>query len=112
MKHSSSFQEAKCCPKVFKPSVECVAQWRLETRWLIAGRSKFVGVELNNLAKLRQDHIDLTSRLEFTEAAPNSIRTNLAIRTRIQIPIGGGVFVLGDQRNGKTMAVLLSATVP
>ena len=48
---------------------------------VVAGKSKFVGVELNSLAKLRQDHIDLTSRLEFTEAGPNSITTNLLAAT-------------------------------
>ena len=42
----------------------------------------------------------------------SAVRTNLAIRTRIQIPRGGGVFVLGNQTPGKTVGLLVMARVP
>jgi hypothetical protein len=78
-------------------------------------------------ATARQDSTDLTSVLTFTEVATNrtdaagrsavnqafSIRTNVAVASRIQIPKGNGVFLLNTDHSapdGKMIGVIISST--
>lgn len=81
------------------------------------GTNQPVGFELKCLLRLRREFIDLTSTFTFTEIQPGNrtaIRTNVAVRSRIQIPQGSGVFLLNADRrqtDGKITAVMISPTV-
>jgi len=94
---------------------------------LLDGLNQAVGLSLQCLPRLHQDSIDFTSTLAFTEAVaertnapgsgfaetPASIRTNLAVRSRVQIPKGSGVFILslGARRSeDQATALMISPT--
>ncbi len=82
----------------------------------LTGKPEFAGLELNSLPRIRHGRVDLTSQVKFTEAITNqltgvALQTNLAVRTRIQIPPGGGALLLADLCKERTMAVLLSAQI-
>lgn len=94
----------------------------------INGTNQTVGLVLQFFPKARRDSTDLTLILVFTEAVTNrieaaadmrqtnaiSIRTNVAIAARFQIPRGRSVFLLNTDRsvtNGKTTGVIISAAV-
>jgi hypothetical protein len=71
-------------------------------------------VELKGLPRIRSHSIDLISRLAFIERRPTIPlfrKTNVAVRSRIQIPRGGGALLLNDMGNGKVTAVMISPTV-
>jgi hypothetical protein len=83
---------------------------------VIAGRTEFAGVQVKSFPKLREKQVDLSSRILFTEVQTNdsgiaSIRTNVAVRSRIQIPQGGGALLMSDGKEGTAIAVVLSAKV-
>ena len=92
----------------------------------IGGIPLSVGFSANFLPRVHRGLIDLTMSMSQTEAitniptvgagharaSPLSMHTNFAVRARIQIPKGKGVFVLSRQRqsdDGNTLGVLLSA---
>jgi hypothetical protein len=83
---------------------------------LVNGKPQFAGIELDSVAKCRNDGVDLATTIRFTEPVTNgaalvSIKTNLAVRSRIQVPRKGGALVLSGHTNGSAMAVLFSAAV-
>jgi hypothetical protein len=83
---------------------------------LVNGQSQFAGLELNTFPKAHQDQVDLRFSLKFTEPITNlsnplCLRTNLAVRSRVQIPARGGVLFLSNDTNRPPVALLLSATV-
>jgi hypothetical protein len=84
-----------------------------------------VGLTMDFLPQVRPDATDITAVVELTEAITNqagatatssltnsmSIRTNLAVAARIQLPKGTGVFLLDGPpaaADGKRVGVLLS----
>jgi hypothetical protein len=71
-------------------------------------------VQLKCLARIRSHSIDLISSFAFTERRPTIPpfgKNDVAVRSRIQIPRGGGVLLLNDMGNGKVTAVMISPTV-
>jgi len=97
----------------------------------VAGTQGWSGVVMDFSPRVRADCIDLTTVTAITEAVTNdvttnvsgltqstnfvSIRTNLALAARFQIPKGSGVFLLNkdqDGTNGKPIGILISATQP
>ena len=82
----------------------------------MSGKPQFIGVSLDLVSKVHQGHVDLASAVRLTELVTNqvhvvSVRTNLAVRTRIQVPDGGGALLLSDGGNGKPAAVVLTVSV-
>jgi hypothetical protein len=80
------------------------------------------------LPRLRANSVDLSAILTFAEAVTNSaaaielsgtngisIRTNLAVAVRVNIPTGSGVFLLDSSQemtNGKRIGFILSVRPP
>jgi hypothetical protein len=82
----------------------------------IDGQSRFVGLELTSLARARNGRVDLISGITYTvpvtnEAQAVSIRTNIAVRTRIQLPKPGGALLISRDALGGATAVILTAKV-
>jgi hypothetical protein len=107
------------------PGTELISQPKVQTMsglrgWMsvgegipVNGTNRHVGVEMSFLPRVRTGDIDLTSTLTSTEFEqwPISIRTNLAVRSRIRIPPGSGAIFLTDglsPTNSKIMALTLS----
>jgi len=93
----------------------------------IDGTQRAIGLNADFLPRLRGDSTDLFVVITHTAAVTNqgtattgltstqsvSIRTNVAVAARIQIPKGSGAFLLNDDRgvpNGGRVAVMISAT--
>jgi hypothetical protein len=93
----------------------------------IDGTQRAVGLNADFLPRLRRDSTDLFVVITHTAAVTNqatattglpiarsiSVRTNVAVAARIQIPKGSGAFLLNDNRgvtNGGRVAVMISAT--
>jgi len=93
----------------------------------IDGTQRAVGLNAHFLPRVRRDSTDLFVVITHTAAVTNqttattglpiaqsvSIRTNVAVAARIQIPKGNGAFLLNDDRgvtNGGRVAVTISAT--
>ena len=111
------------------PGTETISNPRIQTAsgiqgafWVgqtvpINGRNQEAGLGLKCMPRLRGEFIDLTSTFNLTEIQPGNptaITTNIAVRSRIQIPQGSGVFFLntdGSQTNGKITAVMISPIV-
>jgi hypothetical protein len=80
----------------------------------IDGAKRDVGLNLNYIPKLRSDHVEIASRLLFTEARltpPVSLATNLAIRSRIRLANGCGALLVTRGADGKSTAITLSVNV-
>ncbi len=93
----------------------------------VDGIQRAVGFNADFLPRLRRDSTDLFVVITHTAAVINqgtattglpvaqsvSIRTNVLVAARIQIPKGSGAFLLNDDRgvtNGRRVAVTISAT--
>ncbi len=93
----------------------------------IDGTQRAVGLNADFLPRLRRDSIDLFVVITHTAAVTNqatattglpiarsiSVRTNVAVAARIQLPKGSGALLLNDDRgvtNGRGVAVTISAT--
>ena len=93
----------------------------------IDGTQRAVGLNADFLPRLRRDSTDLFVVITHTAAVTNqatattglpiarsiSVRTNVAVAARIQIPKGSGAFLFNDDRgatNGRGVAVIISAT--
>jgi len=71
-----------------------------------------VGLDLDYMPRLRPNVIDLTAIIRATENVTNdgttTLRTNLDVLTRLQIPKGGGAFILdGGPRASEQMTGIL-----
>jgi hypothetical protein len=83
----------------------------------VNGTNQEVGLSFKCLPRLRREFIDLTSTLTFSEiqpGKPTAIKTNVAVRGRIQIPHGSGVLFLNTDRsqtNGKITLVTILPTL-
>jgi len=95
----------------------------------VQGTQLNVGFTVDFLPRVRRDSIDLTTVIALKEALTNrvvaspglpetnvvSIRTNLIVAARFQIPKGSGVFLLNESdgvMHGKRIGVMISATLP
>ncbi len=91
---------------------------------MLNGTNQNIGYSLNFLPQIRGKGVDLTSTLFFTEIITNrpaaslpdfvSLRTNLAVSARFQVPAGRGLFLLQSNRlssGGKITGVMISPTV-
>jgi hypothetical protein len=96
---------------------------------LVNGATNFVGTALDCFTRVHHDSTDLTANFRFSEVVTNqpvmtnglpseavvSVQTNLDVAARLQIPMGGGVFLVdagSKATNGKRMGVILSARSP
>jgi hypothetical protein len=88
---------------------------------LIDGSWRQKGIAFDVSARTKSSAVDLTAFLTLTAPFTNSslvtnavsIRTNLAIGARVQIPQGHRLFLLtSNAANGKRMGVIVSATIP
>jgi hypothetical protein len=83
----------------------------------VQGTNQEVGLTVKCLPRIRRDRIDLTSTLLFTELRPNrpdSVWTNLALRSKIQLRKGSGAFLLNTNRtatNVQATGILFEATL-
>jgi hypothetical protein len=82
----------------------------------IDGQSRFVGLELTSLPRARNGRVDLVSGITYTEPVTNeaqvvSIRTNIAVRARIQLPKPGGALLISRDTLGGATAVILTGKV-
>jgi hypothetical protein len=86
------------------------------------GRQHEAGLKMNLMPLVGRNFYDLTALLCFSEVVTNrtdaslvSIRTNLALAIRLEIPNGKGVFLL-DVKSGATnegsVGVIIFPTLP
>ena len=95
----------------------------------VDGTQRWCGVVMEFSPRVSRHSTDLTMITTLSEAVTNevagsvnhpgtnfvSVRTNLALAARIQIPNGSGVFLLNngqDGKNEKRMGILISASQP
>lgn len=83
---------------------------------VVSGKPEFVGLELSSFPDIRDGNVDLISGLKWTTPLTNqdglvSVRTNFAVRARIQVPRRGGALLLSRDTNGAAAALILTAKV-
>jgi hypothetical protein len=86
---------------------------------VLSGVSNSVGVSFDCYPRVRREVTDLLTTFVVSEAMTNgatvSVRTNLDLTARVQLPRGTGFFLLDNSRNrpnGKPIGVFVSAKVP